>query len=93
MDIYGPAENYGPLKYAFDQAVGLTDGRKPVALTENGVIPDPDKPLATHSAWLWYMPWWGGGSTFGKSNSETHVKSVYDHPYTITLDELPSWTS
>src|SRR5690606_31712039 len=59
-DIYEPGGNHGPLNSAYQHAVALTNGSKPVALTENGPIPDPDLLMEQAVAWLWYMPWWGG---------------------------------
>lgn len=90
-DIYVAPGNYGPLKLAFDRTRALVGDRKPVALTENGAIPDPDRLRAADACWLWYMPWWGGGATFGASNSEDHVCAVYRHPDVVTLEKLPHW--
>jgi len=89
VDIYVPSGNYGPIKMAFDYAAELTNFQKPIALTENGPIPDPDKLIATQTPWLWYMPWYGEFVTGGKSTTVEHLKKVYDHPYCITLDQLP----
>ncbi len=91
-DIYVAKGNYGPLKFAYDRARALAGNEKPVALTENGAIPDPTSLQASGAGWLWFMPWWGGGATYGESNSEDHVIAVYDHPYVITLEDLPDLT-
>lgn len=92
-DIYEPGGNHGPLNSAFEHAVALTGGRKAVALTENGPIPDPDLLVANGAAWLWYMPWWGEWCTDEKVTSQTMLRRIYDHPYTITLEDLPDWNT
>ena len=91
-DIYADAGNYGSLALSYQYAARLAGGRKMVALTENGAIPDPDRLIADDARWLWFMPWWGGGATFGRSNSPDHVAHVYHHPYVLTREDLPRWT-
>lgn len=89
-DIYGPGHNYGPLKYAFDELVELVDHKKPVALTENGTVPDPEKLQDSGASWLWYMTWCGDIATDGeKFTSKEHLRKVYQHANAVTLDELP----
>jgi mannan endo-1,4-beta-mannosidase len=89
VDTYVPRGNYGPLKCAFDYCSSLTG--KPVALTENGPIPDPDKLIASGASWLWYMPWNGTHCT--ESTGKEQLSKVYNHPYTVTLEDLPDWKS
>ncbi|WP_169911538.1 glycosyl hydrolase [Clostridium oryzae] len=91
IDVYAPAGNYGPVKISADYVLDLTDGEKPVALAENGSIPDPDLLIQTETPWLWYMPWWGMHALDGIHNSKEHLKKVYNHPYTIKLKDLPSF--
>lgn len=90
-DIYEPGGNHGPLASAFEHAVSLTGGRKAVALTENGPIPDPDLLVQHGAAWLWYMPWWGDWCEDENVTSKDMLRRIYDHPYTLTLDDLPDW--
>ncbi|WP_274361305.1 glycosyl hydrolase [Paenibacillus thermotolerans] len=85
MDIYVAPGNYGPLKCAFDYCSSIT--AKPIALTENGPIPDPGKLIESHTPWLWYMPWYGEHCT--DSTSQNQLKRIYEHPYTVTLTDLP----
>jgi mannan endo-1,4-beta-mannosidase len=87
-DIYVGRGDYGPLAFAFQRASALVGHRKPVALTENGPIPDPDRLVASEAGWLWFMPWWGGGATYHGSSTEGHLRRVYGHPYVLTLDAL-----
>ncbi|RCW76884.1 glycosyl hydrolase [Saliterribacillus persicus] len=89
VDTYAPSGEYGPLKCHFDYCQELIQNRKPIALTENGPIPDPEKLIESKTPWLWYMPWYGE-FVFGNSTSEYQLKKAYDHPYCITLDDLPN---
>ncbi|MBO0992220.1 glycosyl hydrolase [Bacillus sp. SD088] len=88
VDIYVPDGNYGPLKLAFEQAVNLVQYKKPVTLSENGPIPDPDKLIESETSWLWYMPWYGDFVTGGKSTTDKQLKKIYSHSYCVTLDAL-----
>lgn len=61
----------------------------PIALHENGPIPDPDKLIADGAKWIMFNTW---SDHFNPpNNSEDHTKKVYNHDYVITLDELPSF--
>lgn len=93
IDVYGPAGNYGPVKSAASYTLELTNSKKPIALAENGPIPDPDILIETETPWLWYMPWWGMHALDGIHNSKEHLRKVYNHPYTIKLNDLPDFKS
>jgi len=72
-----------------------------VALSENGVIPDPDFCAGNNSMWSWFMTWNDDyGSTQGQTdkgnfwtgnyhNTAAHKNHVFNHEKVITLDELP----
>lgn len=91
MDTYVPSGQYGPLKLLFDVTFEITKREKPVALTENGAIPDPDLLITSKTPWLWYMTWYGDFVFDGKSTSIEHLTKVYNHHYCITLKDLPSF--
>ncbi|PAD70479.1 hypothetical protein CHH83_03955 [Bacillus sp. 7586-K] len=90
VDTYVPNGEYGPLKCQFDHLQALINNQKPIALTENGPIPDPEKLIKSRTPWLWYMPWYGDFVFNGLSTSEEQLKKVYDHPYCLTLEDLQS---
>lgn len=92
-DVYEPAGNYGPLLCPYEYAVALTNGRKPVALTENGPIPDPALLRANRANWLWYMPWWGYWCTDPSVTSNEQLIKTYHHPDVITLEDLPDFST
>lgn len=89
-DIYLPGYNTTAATPTFYNLVELYGGEKLVALTENSVIPDPDRLILEGAGWSWFMTW----RTFlydGNSNTPEHVEWVYDHNYVTTLDELADY--
>ncbi len=60
---------------------------KPVALTETDIVPDPDKLKASQNKMLWFLPWFG---EYVDVNSPEKLRSVYQHSYIITADEMPA---
>ncbi len=98
IDYYGPKRDYSPLKEEYILARSYTDGDKMVALTETGVIPDPDLLLKDGVKWLWYTTWCSEAvlSKNQKKYSEEYtekwmLKKVYHHDYVITKNELPGF--
>jgi mannan endo-1,4-beta-mannosidase len=87
-DIYLPAGTYSSSFITFDNIVSLYGGKKIVALSENGPIPDPEKLFVEGAAWSWFCTWSGNFITDGVSNSTTHIDKVFKHNYVITLDEV-----
>ena len=87
-DTYAAAGNYGPLTDQFNRTVTAFPGL-PIALHENGPIPDPDQMKSAGAKWLLFNTWC---DNFPKapSNSVEHLKAVYTHDYVITLDEMPN---
>ena len=91
VDTYAPNGEYGPLKCQFEHMQLLINNHKPIALTENGPIPDPDQLIESETLWLWYMTWYGEFVFEDSTTSEDQLRKVYDHPYCISLDDLPNW--
>lgn len=90
LDAYPPAGEYAPFSGEFDALFKLCEGRKMVAYTENGPIPDPGILQRDKVRWLYFSTWSGDFILDGKTNSPEQVKKVYNSNYVITLDELPS---
>ncbi|MDR0645234.1 MAG: glycoside hydrolase family 26 protein [Treponema sp.] len=101
-DIYPAPQDYSSQSDLFYKTRDMVPDRNcMVALTENGEIPDPDQLSAYHVKWSWFMTWNDGGPE-GTSennywsgeyhNTSAHKQKVYNHPYVITLDELPDLT-
>jgi mannan endo-1,4-beta-mannosidase len=87
VDIVG-ADIYPKTGYAdvyrqewHDRLRALAEG-KPVALTENSLIPD-EATLETQP-WAWFMCW--GGLTF-RAHSGAELKACYDSPRVASLED------
>lgn len=99
-DIYPPERHYGSNVDRFCKALDYTSANKMIALSENGPLPDPDLMIADGALWAWNCTWYG---TFVHQQDETGLTvlseqyteramllKVYDHPFTVTRDELPN---
>jgi mannan endo-1,4-beta-mannosidase len=95
-DYYGPARNYSSPTTHFNNTKNMFPGRM-VALTENGVIPDPVKCVQSNALWSWFMVWNDSGSTGfwnGESaNEDAHKTYIFTHNLIVTLDKLPDLTA
>lgn len=89
IDIYNNAYDYSSNYVAFDQLKTLTEGKKIIALSENGPIPDIDKEFEEDAVWSWWMPWyqtWDGGFV-DRTSKEEWTKCMNDNRV-ITLEDL-----
>jgi mannan endo-1,4-beta-mannosidase len=99
VDIYGGDRMYNSWKDSWVNAQSYVRGdeARVVALSENGPIPDPDLLVAEGAPWSWFMTWNDGVQgkpeddffSGNKYMDDAHRKKVYNHPYVLTLDELP----
>jgi hypothetical protein len=89
-DIYPKTEDHQTHKNKFDQLVTLTGDTKIVALSENSSIPDPAKLQAEQVDWSYFGTWFN--MLTPTYNATDFVKSAYNSPYVLTLDELPKST-
>jgi mannan endo-1,4-beta-mannosidase len=64
------------------------NGKKPIALSESGTLPDPDRCRTYHTWWSWFSMWSG---SFIHDTDKTLLKKAYEDRDMITLDELPDW--
>lgn len=86
-DSYPGSYNYGTQKLIFDQLFDLVDGKKLVAMTENGPIPDPELCVSNDAMWSYFMSW---GDLAAAQNFPEHLSYIYNHERVITLDEVPA---
>ena len=65
------------------------EGKKIIALSENGPIPDIDKEFEEDAVWSWWMPWYQtwGGNFVDKTSDEEWTKCMNDNRV-ITLEDL-----
>lgn len=82
-DSYPGAKNYQPQKPKFDALFALTGGKKMLALTETGPVPDVGEALSNHARWV-YMASWAKNAL--EDNEPAHLKEMYAHPAAITLE-------
>lgn len=89
IDIYNEAYDYSSNYVMFDKLKALTGGRKIIALSENGPIPDIDRQADEEAMWSWWMPWYQtwDGKYVDKTSREEWTKCMGD-PRVITLDDL-----
>ena len=106
FDVYANPRDYSSQDGKFVETLNMVPKKdRIVALTENGVIPDPDKCKQDNAMWSWFMTWNDRpGSTNGETNennfwtgeyhnTNAHKNHVYNHNLVITLDELPDLTT
>ncbi|GAA0404862.1 hypothetical protein Acor_23540 [Acrocarpospora corrugata] len=87
-DTYAGDGNYDPQKAMYDATRAIVGTTVPIALHENGPIPDPDRLQSTGARWVLFGTWHGNHLTV--SNSADHLRKVYGHSYVVTRDELPN---
>ncbi|WP_066367581.1 glycosyl hydrolase [Herbidospora mongoliensis] len=88
-DTYAGDGNYDPQKAMYDNVRTIVGTTVPIALHENGPIPDPDRLQSTGARWVLFGTWHGNHLTV--SNSVSHLNKVYNHSYVVTRDELPNF--
>ncbi len=96
-DIYPGEHVYTSQAARFLKALSYTEGRKLIALTENGCIPDPDLLRRDGVMWAWWCTWSGefvletpGFNAYGERYTEqSMLKKAYRHEAVITRKKLP----
>ena len=94
-DIYNNDFDYSSNYASFDKLKSLTGGKKIIALSENGPIPDIDKEFDEDAVWSWWMPWyqtWNG--KFVDKTSAAEWKKCMNDTRVITLENRSTgWDS
>lgn len=91
-DIYNAAYDYSSNYVMFDKLKKLTNGKKIVALSENGPIPDIDKVFDENAVWSWWMPWYHTwGAKFLDQTSTAEWTKVMSDTRTVDLADMPGW--
>ena len=88
-DIYNAAFDYSSSYSTFDKLKSLTGGKKIIALSENGPIPDIEKEIEEEAVWSWWMPWYNSwnGKYVDQTSAEEWTKCMNDERV-ITLEDL-----
>ncbi|MEU4215624.1 glycosyl hydrolase [Actinoplanes sp. NPDC026623] len=80
--------DHGPLTSLYNSTRAIVGGTVPIALHENGAIPDPDQLQSSGARWVTFNTW-NGDWLYGK-NDAAFLRKVYTHNYVVTRDEVPS---
>lgn len=97
-DIYADKLDYNSQVNGFLKCTKYTDANKMIALSENGVLPDPDNLVGDGVPWLFNMTWGGefvcgyvGGTTYTEQyTSKEMLQKFYSSEYVLTREELPA---
>ena len=87
MDIY-PSNPDTSMVWERQDTQSRHEGVKLVALSESGIVPDPDKIRQDDVWWSWFSVWSG---EFIRDTDTTYLNTVYHDDDIITLDELIDW--
>lgn len=86
-DYYAELGDHNPLKEEFLKTDAVATGKKPVAIGENGPIPDPKLIKESNIPWLWFMTW-NNFSNFKIWNTNEELIEYFNDPYVINLEDL-----
>jgi hypothetical protein len=87
QDLYPMDGNHGVARDIFDELKTLTGGRKLVALSENGPVPDPSALVSEQAGWLYFATW--SGDILTKANTPAQLHDLYHSPYVLNQGDLP----
>jgi beta-mannanase len=87
-DIYNAAYDYSPSTSLFDATRAIAGTTIPIALHENGPIPDPGQLQSTMTNWIFFSTWTAPYPENDTSVAE--LQTVYSSDYVITRDTMPS---
>lgn len=90
-DGYDGKNANNPFKTQFNTLRDRFDGKKLVALTEVGTIPNVSLLQEQNAWWAYFVTWNSEGSTeYGPVNADaTAVKAAYEFEGTLNLDDVP----
>lgn len=98
-DVYPGEHIYTSQKERYHSCIDFIQCDKMIALSENGCLCDPAALLEEEVKWLWWCVWWGefvfekdesGCVHYSEKYTERDMlRYVYQHPYVLTLEDLP----
>ncbi len=89
-DIYTDAHSYSSHSPIFIELTEATSQKKLIALSENGVVMDPELCFRDNARWLFWCTWTGDYGTTDIYTEDYMLEKAYNSEYTLTLDELPN---
>lgn len=84
VDVYEGSWTHGFQQHLHDDLLRIGGG-KPIAIAENGKMPDISSIFGSQSKWVYWTTWW----SFHDASNDQRYKSNYEHPAVVTRDELP----
>jgi mannan endo-1,4-beta-mannosidase len=97
-DVYAQPRDYSPQTARYRRAGDSPGLPKLIALSENGVVPDPAKLAKEKVSWSWFCTWSGDfvmdpvTRKYSEVQTEAQaLKRFYADPFVITRDELPDF--
>lgn len=84
------AGDHGPLTALFNTTRNIVGSTIPIALHENGRIPDPGQLQSTGTRWVLFNTWHTSWITDTNINPVSLLRTVYSSSYVVTRDELPN---
>jgi mannan endo-1,4-beta-mannosidase len=90
MDIYPGEREHGSQVIAFNKVKEIFEGKRIIALSENGSIPYPENMEQDGAYWSYFMPWYGEHTKNEKHNSVDDWKRILSSDFVITLDKMPN---
>jgi len=86
-DIYADDTDSKPDQY--QACVNLSKGKKLVAVTECGNIPNPQTCLGNNEKWNWFMAWSSGTDNY-KLNTDNYWKQIMSSGAALAREDMPS---
>ncbi|GAA1790209.1 hypothetical protein GCM10009682_10310 [Luedemannella flava] len=93
VDIGGAdtyAGDHGPLTSMYNACRNVYGTSMPIALHENGRIPDPAQLQSAGSRWVLFNTWHTTFISDTSINPTSFVNTVYNSSYVVTRDEVPN---
>ena len=90
VDCYPPAGMHLSFKETYGAIKTFCGGRKVLALSENGPMPDAGRLFSDGLGWAWFCPWYS--YLDGKASSEEVIKATYANPRVINAAQLPDFS-
>ncbi|MGW4942049.1 glycosyl hydrolase [Actinoplanes sp. NPDC004185] len=93
VDIGGAdtyAGDHGPQTSMYNAARSVYGSTMPIALHENGPIPDPAQLQSSGTKWVLFNTWHSTWITDTSKNSANDIRTFYTSSYVLTRDEVPS---
>ena len=93
VDIGGAdtyAGDHGPLTSMYNSARNVYGSTIPIALHENGRIPDPSQMQSAGARWVLFNTWHTSFISDTSINPTSLINTVYNHSYVVTRDEVPN---